>query len=289
MKININCREDSMPCAENFVNIMKSAENTHEFHKKLREYCANMGRSVEDVMNELLHACCMFEFDLDDRVINLLFCDDFCLSQKKSGPYVAWTTSFKDTDFCRSWKGILIGKDTLKGAFSQAYTIYMGALQTELMLQEQKTHKKRTVYRYMSDNEFRKLMNGDVLVNETDHSKSRHTHSVGFCFLQDLSLVEGGRSKEWFTPATAILMLRTIVSEDVLVKFETEEVFRFSYGQYASPFERGGDLFNPELVYMRELSLTRYSKDTVRPIEFCRGEVNCRGTMYSGKWETIDR
>lgn len=66
------------------------------------------------------------------------------------------------------------------------------------------------LHRYMSGREFEAFMRGEVLTNNTDHSKNAKTKSKGFCFFTD-------------EPEEAIRWLRGIVTLEVCAKFEVPE------------------------------------------------------------------
>lgn len=85
------------------------------------------------------------------------------------------------------------------------------------------------VTRFMSIEEFNKLMSGEKLVNKTDHKKEHgsRTNSVGFCF-------SGGEEGLYYTAQH----LSGIVSFDVcLVADVDDDKFVKGYGEYASHME----------------------------------------------------
>lgn len=80
------------------------------------------------------------------------------------------------------------------------------------------------IFRFMSKNEFDKLIQGEILKNNKIHQGN--TNSIGFCFMK----VEDN------TPEFAYEFLSGIVSDDVCVVFETNKKLTKSYGIYANPY-----------------------------------------------------
>ena len=68
------------------------------------------------------------------------------------------------------------------------------------------------LFRFMSNEEFKKLKNGEILYNDTIHIG--RTNSVGFCFL---NLNE-------YKPEDAIHFLSGIVNAEVCVKIRTKDL-----------------------------------------------------------------
>ena len=101
------------------------------------------------------------------------------------------------------------------------------------------------IFRYMSKNEFDKLINGETLINNTIHEGL--TNSVGFCFMK----VEDNE------PRYAYEFLSGVVDDDVCVVFETKKKLTKSYGVYADPY---GSFF-----------------DTITKDEYCTKEYNLEG------------
>lgn len=75
------------------------------------------------------------------------------------------------------------------------------------------------LFRFMSKEEFRKLVNGEELENNKVHEGK--TNSIGFCFMkEDICNI----------PEYAYNYLSGIVSKDICVKFETEIDLKKGYG-----------------------------------------------------------
>lgn len=116
------------------------------------------------------------------------------------------------------------------------------------------------VFRFMSVEELKKILNNEELINNTEHKA--FTNSVGFCFM-----------KYDETPEQAYEYLSGIVSKDLCVVFETKKRLKKTYGIYADPY---GHFF-----------------DTVTKDEYCINKYNLREfqivkiakTKVAGKWK----
>ena len=246
--------------AESVMHALQVSGNCRTFRSMLRKKSSEYGSRPINMLMDLCDACVSLWFKLDDREMAIEF--DDCGS-------ISVLTVFKNGYHSRLSERYYVQRYDEKGAVCHVYSLYGNILYIERESRKNRTSKTRTVYRYMSEKEFERLMAGEVLENGTDHSKVAHSGSVGFCFL---------------TPMTM---------GDVLVRFETEETFLTSFGRYADPFSKGDDIFNPALVSIRELSLTRYSRETVRPVAFCRGNghflrtYNGNLVVYVGEWKDV--
>lgn len=131
------------------------------------------------------------------------------------------------------------------------------------------------VFRFMSKEEFIKLMHGDTLTNNTDYAKKGHkTGTVGFGFL----------SKEEYKPEYAWHFLRGIAQYDYLVEFEVPSAYNFkrSKGTYAKPVEvnENGEATNADIftlmshfrqtMEVNELSTTQYSTKEFKILRYCK-------------------
>lgn len=99
------------------------------------------------------------------------------------------------------------------------------------------------VHRFMSDKEYRNLMMGCVMQNDTVHAaEGKHTDSVGFCFFSE-------------KPDDAIHWLSGQVDVDWCVTFEVNPAcLTDSWGEYS----KGYGSF--EMVRRTEYCTTTYSK-----------------------------
>lgn len=115
-------------------------------------------------------------------------------------------------------------------------------------------------FRFMSIEEFKKLLNNEELINNTVHKA--FTNSVGFCFM---------RYNE--EPEEAYEYLSGIVSNNVCAVFETKKRLKKTYGIYADPYG--------------------YFFDTVTNDEYCTKKYNLKDfkivkfaiPKYKGKWK----
>lgn len=133
------------------------------------------------------------------------------------------------------------------------------------------------LFRFMSNEEFKKLKKGEILYNDTIHIG--RTNSVGFCFL----------NLDEYKPEDAIHFLSGIVNAEVCVKIKTKEKFKKSYGIYAKPLNKASvidvDFFFdlliglPKVERMKVIEYTckNYSLNNVEIISYAKpiwGENN---------------
>ena len=269
--------------AESVLYALQTSNNCRTFRSMLRKKSSEYGSRPINMLMDLCDACVSLRFELDDREMAIEF--DDCGS-------ISVLTVFKNGYHSRLSERYYVQRYDEKGAVCHVYSLYGNILYIERESRKNRTSKTRTVYRYMSEKEFERLVAGEVLENGTDHSKVAHSGSVGFCFLTPMTMIEGGiGSRRSLSAEEMYSVLESLVSGDVLVRFETEETFLTSFGRYADPFSKGDDIFNPALVSIRELSLTRYSCETVRPVAFCRGNGHFLRTyngnliVYVGEWK----
>lgn len=145
------------------------------------------------------------------------------------------------------------------------------------------------VFRFMSESEFKKYKSGNKLLNNKDHNKidSRKTNSKGFCFL-DI---------QEYSPEEAMHFLSGIVSFEVCALFETNKELIKSYGVYATPIKRTGniqeDLINLILNYRlsftaNEYCTTEYSEKDFKLLKFSKNlweQWNPLDEQERLKWE----
>lgn len=81
------------------------------------------------------------------------------------------------------------------------------------------------LYRYMSQKEFNKYLNGKKLVNNFDYTTSNRSGSKGFCFLGEYTTFSVNSNREelkfTFSPSKCYDFLTGIVSCDLLIEFES--------------------------------------------------------------------
>ena len=111
--------------------------------------------------------------------------------------------------------------------------------------------------RFMSEEEFTKLMNGEALVNNTKHAAK--TNSVGFCFMPIDDDDDIAHTIQFMYE-----FLSGIVSDDYVVVFEQKDAELLKgYGVYADPY---GSFF--DTMTMTEYSITQYNNRILKPIWF---------------------
>lgn len=124
------------------------------------------------------------------------------------------------------------------------------------------------LYRYMSINEFLKLMSGEKLTNTNKFSMNR-TDSEGFCFLGEETAYQQGYDHEegqilTYDALSCLQFLKGIVSDEILVEFNPSESaikkLHEGTGIYSDPQGDYGDL-----ICITEYSTTEYDKDAFNP------------------------
>lgn len=124
------------------------------------------------------------------------------------------------------------------------------------------------LYRYMSINEFLKLMSGEKLTNTNKFSMNR-TDSEGFCFLGEEPAFQHGYDHEegqilTYDALSCLQFLKGIVSDEILVEFNPSESaikkLHEGTGIYSDPQGDYGDL-----ICITEYSTTEYDKDAFNP------------------------
>lgn len=116
------------------------------------------------------------------------------------------------------------------------------------------------VFRFMSIEELKKLLNNEELINNTEHKA--FTNSVGFCFM-----------KYDETPEQAYEYLSGIVSKDLCVVFETKKRLKKTYGIYADPY---GHFF--DTVTKDEYCINKYNLCGFQIVKIAKPKV-------AGKWK----
>lgn len=124
------------------------------------------------------------------------------------------------------------------------------------------------LYRYMSINEFLKLMSGEKLTNTNKFSMNR-TDSEGFCFFGEETAFQHGYDHEegqilTYDALSCLQFLKGIVSDEILVEFNPSESaikkLHEGTGIYSDPQGDYGDL-----ICITEYSTTEYDKDAFNP------------------------
>ena len=125
-------------------------------------------------------------------------------------------------------------------------------------------------YRYMSNEEFQKILAGVVLEYTNDAWVNANTTSDGFCFLAEETKFHGEDTQGTFDPLTCYWFLSGIVSKDVLVEFEVDaSLLTESQGLYADPFGSWG-----QRIVITEYFCRSYSRSNFKPVRYGTGFDN---------------
>ena len=126
------------------------------------------------------------------------------------------------------------------------------------------------VYRYMSREEFTKLINGTSLHNPTVRDTDYST-SCGFCFLAETTTFvtfnfDGEEQTFEYTPEDCSSFLGGIVTEEVLVEFEVmdPQLLRSDFATYMNPISTEYE----ETIYITEYSCHTYDRTVLRPLRY---------------------
>lgn len=146
------------------------------------------------------------------------------------------------------------------------------------------------LHRFMSEREFERYQNGEVLENNTDHRKNgEHTDSVGFCFFPE-------------EPDDAIRWLSGIVTDDVCATFDVPgHLVRESCGTYCDPDASdnslgamledlfsaimGDEMGNTVRMEKVEHCCTEYSNETFRLLGYKYSEEIITLHRVKAEWE----
>ena len=139
-------------------------------------------------------------------------------------------------------------------------------------------------YRFMSEDEFSALINGEELVNHNRHTKYR-TESVGFCFLGPDSIAYGLRGPYGIEPGNEPVSAYRIVggccgSEEIFVEFEGKSI-KESGGVYADYSSEDWD----DCVLIKEYCTENYNSAILKPLRAWRKTGGNYG--YDPDWEQI--
>ena len=114
------------------------------------------------------------------------------------------------------------------------------------------------LYRYMSFNEFHKYSAGLEITGKKFFRAA--TDNTGVCFLAEETRTDTGYT---LSPVDCYTFLSGIVSNDVLVEFETDAQVRQSFGFYR---ELQDDF---EVMEAEGYCVDSYSRDTFRATAYC--------------------
>lgn len=111
------------------------------------------------------------------------------------------------------------------------------------------------VYRYMSQKELDKFLAGEKIVGKKKFQARTNSHGVCFLRQHTVGIASYGLTKDDnidFSPITAREFLEFVVSDELLVCFDTNAHFNHTHGEYP------GDDGDPLIV--AELCIDSYSK-----------------------------
>ena len=133
--------------------------------------------------------------------------------------------------------------------------------------------------RFMSTQEMRKYLDGEVLENHTNWSREARTESKGFCFFPADP-----------DPESRLNYLSGLVSFDVVAEFEMleETALKVSKGRYRDPDEMLTDLCDMLMKPVKsmevlEYSMESYSKDTLKLVRM--GTVVMKNKDWTILWD----
>lgn len=138
-------------------------------------------------------------------------------------------------------------------------------------------------YRYMSKEEFNAMLDGKEIVGK--QSFNARTSSKGICFLgedtvftsldYDYDTMEEVAREIHFRPTDCYKFLEGIVSDYVLVEFETTETLTESEGVYSDPINLD---WNARII-ITEYCIHKYTREIMRPIRFTYGNPDAYNTF----------
>lgn len=117
-------------------------------------------------------------------------------------------------------------------------------------------------YRFMSMKEFNKMEAGVNIIGKK--SFKAKTTSTGVCFLSEQTICEDDDHKATIGVEQAYDLLCGIVSDDIVVEFESRQKMTESYGIYASIF--GTAYFDTMVV--TEYCVPSYNRENMIPIRY---------------------
>ena len=117
-------------------------------------------------------------------------------------------------------------------------------------------------YRFMSMKEFNKMSSGNDIIGKK--SFKARTTSTGVCFLSEKILCKDDDHKATINVEKAYDFLYGVVSDDIVVEFESRQEMTESYGIYASIF--GSAYFDTMVV--TEYCVPSYNRDNMIPVRY---------------------
>lgn len=115
------------------------------------------------------------------------------------------------------------------------------------------------LFRFMSNEEFKKYCKGEKMLNTTNHNKDncKKTNSIGFCFFNFAE----------YKPEEMLHSVFGIVSCNVCCIFETDRKnVRRTYGRYSQAINK--DSLERKTIIAHEFCTTEYDKDTFKLLKY---------------------
>ena len=115
------------------------------------------------------------------------------------------------------------------------------------------------LFRFMSNEEFKKYCKGEKMLNTTNHNKDNYnkTSSIGFCFFNFAE----------YKPEEMLHSVFGIVSCNICCIFETDRKnVRRTYGRYSQAINK--DSSQRRIIIAHEYCTTKYSKDNFRLLDW---------------------
>lgn len=134
------------------------------------------------------------------------------------------------------------------------------------------------VFRFMSQKEFNKYLDGEKLVNTSDH-RGKFSGSKGFCFFEYMDWDDDG--VDGISPEYAYEFLSGVATMDVVAVFETDVRLNKSHGRYANPY---GSFF--DTIWMDEYCTTEYDNKSFHLIKYGHIEYDDEEFEPKAIWNT---
>jgi hypothetical protein len=119
------------------------------------------------------------------------------------------------------------------------------------------TTAKTKVYRYMSKKELEMIMNGETVVGQLQDDVASATGTANrsnVCFLGEVTKFRAVGEDHAYSAVECYTFLEGIVSDEVLVEFETDITLEKGFGRYASPYGMGSASIFIDEYYVPEYS-----------------------------------
>ena len=115
------------------------------------------------------------------------------------------------------------------------------------------------LFRFMSFEEFKKIDDGEELINNTDHSKDNNnkTNSIGFCFFNYAQ----------HKPEEMLHSVFGVATCNICCIFETDRKnVRRTYGRYSQAIDK--NTLDRRTIIAHEYCTTKYSKENFKLLQW---------------------